>query len=304
VKVLCIDGGGIRGVFSAYILKRIEQDIGGSIKDVVDLVAGTSTGAIIAASVATGKRMEYILDLYLEYGKDIFKKHSSIAIFHSFYSNTVLKQQLINEFGSIMLKDIQMPLILPSVDITQGSIHVFRSCYRPEFGSEQGIELWDAILSSCSAPIYFPPNKVKNQFLAVDGGLWANNPSLICLTEGIHHFKTKMEDIKIISLGTGNQKVNFVSKSEQAIWGLTKWISFTISPFKITPKIIDLALNLTSESISYHCELLCGKNYLRINKDLGKEIPFDDYGSIDQLITMADEVYKKRSREILNFLFP
>jgi patatin-like phospholipase/acyl hydrolase len=301
VRILCLDGGGIRGVFSAYILMKMEQEMKRPVRELFDMVAGTSTGSILASAVVLGMDMTEIVHLFQSCGKRVFDRKSKLGILNSFYDNESLKVILKKEFGDVTLGDIKYPLIIPSVDISAGSIHVFRSKYAPEFNINEHVRVYDAVLSSCSAPLYFPPYPIQNTYLAADGGLWANNPSLVCLTDALHHFEKGIDETKILSIGTGKQRITFNQKSRDTLWGLSKWIRIKLSPFKITPKLIDLALNLSSESISYHCQILCKENYLRINADLGKEVPFDELTYMDELVAMADEVYKQQRDRIYHF---
>jgi uncharacterized protein len=300
MKILCIDGGGIRGVFALAILEAMEEECGTPIGDLFDVIAGTSTGAIIAASIALKKEMSEVLKSYQIYGLKIFVRQSSVGFFKSVYSDRYLRKFFKKAFGETTLKDIEKPLLIPAVDITHGKPYVHRSNFGFPNHSNLETKLWDAVLSSCSAPIYFPPNNVNNRYLSVDGGLWANNPSLVCLTEAIHFFKKSMPDIHILSLGTGNQNIDFTIDSEK-YWGAKQWLPFHLPSMKVTPKLLDLALNLSSESVSYHCKLLLNENYLRINQHLGEEVPFDQIEAIDHLIDLGKQVYSKRREEIMRF---
>ena len=264
------------------------------------MIAGTSTGAIIAAATALKKDMSDVLESYQTYGNKIFVRQSKVGLFKSVYSDRYLRLFLKEAFGEITLMDIEKPLIIPAVDLTHGKPFVHRSNYGYLGSSELSTKLWDAVLSSCSAPIYFPPNNVNNHYLSIDGGLWANNPSLVCLTEAIHYFNEKMPDIKILSLGTGNQTIDFTINAKKN-WGVKQWLPFHLTSMKVTPKLLDLALNLSSESVSYHCQQLLRENYLRLNERLDEEVPFDQVEAIDQLIELGKQVYIKRRVDIMNF---
>ena len=301
MKMLCIDGGGIRGVFPIAILQAIEEEYQKPVGELFDVIAGTSTGSIIAASAALNTPMEKVMESYQNYGEKIFVKKAKVGLFKSVYSDRYLRRLLKRAFKDVALGDIKKPLLIPAVDITHGKPYVHRS----DFGfSEKGellIKLWDAVLSSCSAPIYFPPNNVNNQFLSIDGGLWANNPSLVGVTESLHHFKVNLRDIKILSIGTGQQRIDFTMDDEK-YWGIRQWLPFHFPSLKVTPKLLDLAMDLSSESVSYHCRLLLGEHYFRINKELTEEIPFDDVSFMAELKELGKQVYKERKDEIASFL--
>ncbi|MBM7553469.1 CBASS cGAMP-activated phospholipase [Thalassobacillus pellis] len=301
MKMLCIDGGGIRGVMPIAVLQEIERELGQSVGESFDVIAGTSTGAIIAASTAVGKPMEDVLHSYKTAGAKIFMRQAKVGFFKSVYSDRYLRRLLKKAFGEVTLADISKQLLIPAVDITHGKPFIHRSNPTNRENDDVSIKLWDAVLSSCSAPIYFPPNNVRNRYLSIDGGLWANNPSLVCITEAVHHLKESLEDIRILSLGTGDQNIDFSIDSEK-YWGVKQWLPFQIPSFKVTPKLLDLALNLSSESVSYHCQLLLRDNYLRINKALGGEVPFDDIAFMEEMIKVGKQVYDQNRTEIMDFL--
>jgi uncharacterized protein len=204
-------------------------------------------------------------------------------------------------FGEKTLADIEKPLLIPAVDITHGKPFIHRSNFGQREKGDLAIKVWDAVLSSCSAPVYFPPNNVENQYLSIDGGLWANNPSLVCITEAVHYFNTPLSDINIVSVGTGQQKIDFSIDSEKH-WGVRQWLPFHFPSMKVTPKLLDLALNLSSESVSYHSQLLLKDQYLRINEELGEEVPFDEVKFMDELIDLGKQVFNSKREEILSFL--
>lgn len=301
MKMLCIDGGGIRGVFPIAILKAIEEEFNTPLGELFDVIAGTSTGSIIAASAAMNIRMDKLMESYQQYGEKIFIRKAKVGLFKSVYSDRYLRRLLKKAFGDVILADIKKPLLIPAVDITHGKPYVHRSNFGFSKEEELSLELWDAVLSSCSAPIYFPPNNVNNQYLSIDGGLWANNPSLVCVTEALHHFKTSLEDIKILSIGTGQQKIDF-SIGNGKYWGIRQWLPFKFPSMKVTPKLLDLAMDLSSESVSYHCRLLLGPHYFRLNKELAEEIPFDDARFMKGLIRVGNEVFQDKKEEIRAFL--
>lgn len=298
--MLCLDGGGIRGVFSISILLEIEKELKVPINDLVDLVAGTSTGSIIASSVALGTPMEHVLAGYTKHGKKIFTRQAKLGLFKSIYSDKQLRKFIMEAFGKKRLADITSPLLIPAVDLTHGRPFVHRSNYGNKAAKDLTIKLWDAVLSSCSAPVYFPPNNIGNDYLSIDGGLWANNPSIVCITEGIEYFRLALSDVKILSLGTGLQKIDF-SIQQNKYWGVKQWLPFHFPSLKVTPKLLDLALQLSSESVTYQCRKLLGNNYLRLNKELGEEVPFDDIHFLQELIALGQQTYDENKASILSF---
>lgn len=301
MKVLCIDGGGIRGVFALRILQEMEKELGKPIREAFDVIAGTSTGSIIAAAIVRNIPMADVLRDYQLYGEKIFRPQAKVGMFRTIYSDRYLRYFIQNAFGDVTLEEIDKPLLIPAVDLTHGNPYIHHSNFSNAAAeTDLSLKLWDAVLSSCSAPVYFPPNNVNGKFLSIDGGLWANNPSLVCVTEIMKHFQCQLEDIKILSIGTGKQEIDFESNDEG--WGIRKWLPFNLQRMKVKPKILDLALHLSSESVSYHCQELLGSNYLRVNESLGKEIPFDDVEYVKHLIQLGTECIEKNRENIVQFL--
>jgi uncharacterized protein len=301
MKLLCIDGGGIRGIFAITILQALEEEVGHPVGEIFDVVAGTSTGAIIAASVSLNKNMSEIYESYKHFGGKIFTRQAKVGLFKSVYSDRSLRHLLKKAFGEVTLQDITKPLLIPAVDITHGKPFIHRSNYGHPDNEDLSIKLWDAVLSSCSAPVYFPPNKIGDQYLSIDGGLWANNPSLVGMTEAIHFFNKTLDEINILSIGTGLQNIDFTNGKEK-YWGINQWLPFHFPSMKVTPKLLDLALHLSSESVSYHCQLLLKDHYLRINEELGEEVPFDEVKYMDVLCELGRSVFKKQKKDILSFI--
>ncbi|MBM7619198.1 patatin-like phospholipase/acyl hydrolase [Bacillus tianshenii] len=301
MKILCIDGGGIRGVFAIAILQAIEEEYKKPIAELFDCFAGTSTGSVIASSVCLKVEMKKVLESYKNYGEKIFIRQAKVGLFKSIYSDKYLRKFLFQAFGELSLADISTPLLIPAVDVTHGRPFVHRSNYGNKATKDLTIKLWDAVLSSCSAPVYFPPNNIGNDYLSIDGGLWANNPSMVCIIESLEYFKLALNEINILSIGTGLQKIDFTIRDNK-YWGVKQWLPFQLPAMKVTPKLLDLALQLSSESVTYQCKQLLGGNYLRINKDLGEEVPFDDVTYMDALIEFGRMAFQERKREIEEFL--
>ncbi len=297
--MLCVDGGGIRGIIPIVVIKQVEEELEQPIGRYFDLVAGTSTGSVISASIALEHPMKDVLKYYQRYAKKIFKRQARVGLMKSVYKDVELRELLQEVFGEITVSDVEKPLLIPAVDLTHGNPYIHRS--REVEGKLDSIKLWDAVLSSCSAPVYFPPNNVGSQYLSVDGGLWANNPSLVCITEALHYFNQSLNNIRIISFGTGKQDIKF-SHNHGKYWGLRQWMPLKFPSITAKPKLLDLALHLSSESVSYHSRLLLQKNYLRINKELTDEISFDEIERIDEMIDIGKQIYKDHRKEIINFI--
>lgn len=297
-KILSIDGGGIRGIYPAHILKRIEQDLISklSLCDFFDMITGTSTGSIIATGIAVNISASDIVDLYTKHGNKIFKKKSQFCFlkgwWKSMYDNSYLSNLLEEIFKDKKLGSITKPLLLPSTDIINGGVHVFKSNYSETFVRDRNVLIKDAILASCAAPAYFNPHKIENYLLA-DGGLWANNPALAAVIDAQKRLHINSENIKILTLGTGHSKKSY--KSQTKNWGLfTGWRG---------TNFIDFILSLQSQSIMNYLNLnLESKQILRIDFESDGSLPLDDTSCLGELISKADRDYTHHADKIRQFI--
>ena len=304
-KILSIDGGGIRGVYPAHILKCFEEKLGINLLESFDMIAGTSTGSIIAAGVACDIRASKMVNMYKEHGAAIFKKKTSRIPFKkqstaaqlmldSIYDSRGLSNVLKEVFQDSTLGEISKPLILPATDIGNGGVHVFKSAYDPLFLRDKAVRVRDAVLASCSAPTFFDPHQV-GEYLLSDGGLWANNPALAAVIDAQKRLDISYEDIKVISIGTGHSKVAYGLKHIGG-WGFA-------SGWK-HKAFINFMLSLQSQSALNYLKLhLKPTQILRIDFESDTELPLDDVSEIDNLISMADRDFTYRTQEINAFIF-
>ena len=228
-NILTVDGGGIRGIVPAHILNSIVTKLKINLDENFQMLAGTSTGSIIVAGLACGISTEDIVQFYRNISNKIFTKNFSFwpkkfkPAFHSLYNNTNLKKNLKDIFRNIKLGDIKKPLLIPSTDIGNGGVHVFKSNYCKDFTRDMDILVSDAVLASCSAPTFFDPTTVGEYTLA-DGGLWANNPSLAAFIDAQYRLNIPADNVKILSLGTGHKKTSYRADLNKK-WGLFKWVA-------------------------------------------------------------------------------
>jgi len=303
-RILSIDGGGIRGIFPAHVLRCIEERHKINLFDTFDMIAGTSTGAIIAAGVAIGVPAADIVEMYKEHGAGIFLKRRSFwpgsklknmfqPMFDSVYDAQCLKSVLSDVFQDKRLGEIAKPLLLPSTDIGNGCVHVLKSGYSKEFTRDNNVLVKDAILASCSAPTYFDPHKLDHYLLA-DGGLWANNPSLAAVIDAQKRLRINQDDIKVLSIGTGHAKTMYGTNTLRK-WGL-------INGWK-HKEFISFILSLQSQSATNYLNLMLSPGQIkRIDFDSDLPLPLDDVSMLEDLISRSDHKFTHKSEEIRKFI--
>jgi patatin-like phospholipase/acyl hydrolase len=263
-KILSIDGGGIRGVFPAMYLANLEEELKRrgvekwQIYQNFDLICGTSTGGIMAIGLALGIPAREIYNLYLDKAFDIFgDKRSFIEQLFSASHKRNSLEQLIQakflEYGNgkdPILKDCKTNVCIPIFDLLEGKPSVLKNNYHPNFTRDYHIPAYKAALATAAAPTYFDPyssdytteDGVKKPFKnKIDGGVFANNPTLIGIVEAEHAFYQDKRNLKILSIGTGFQK--FSDGASRENWGILYWIN------RKRKRLIELFMQAQSQEI-------------------------------------------------------
>lgn len=293
-SILALDGGGVRGIYGARVLERLESTLGKKVGDCFDLIAGVSTGSILAGAVAASIPMSEIVRLFEEESPRIFRKRCSIfglvMLWRSRYSGKPLDDVLRHYLSDITLGELSTPLLIPSADLATGEVHVFKSRYLAEldepYSRDGEVLLRDAILASCAAPTFFDPKEIGPHLLA-DGGLWANNPSIIALTEAVSKFNRSIEEVRVLSIGTG-QAPNMYRR--RRCWGLlTGWGR---------EKLVSYTLSLQSQASTNMAKLMLGPRYLRLDPSI-EAWQLDDVRHLGNLKALADRTFEQQSRDIL-----
>lgn len=297
--ILSIDGGGIRGLFPAALLKHIETDLKMPLRERFDMFAGTSTGSIIASSLACGVGVDKIVGLYRNDGPTIFSRQRfwGPRVFEpairSRYHQRRLRETLTLLLGDVTLGSIEAPLVLPATDIGKGEAYLFRSGYAREKNADLQVPLVEAIVASCSAPTYFDPTRIGNTLLA-DGGLWANSPSLAAVIEAQQTLDVALEDIRVLSLGTGHSQTGY-GLMEQKRWGfINGWRG---------SEFVDFLMFLQARSTHNYLEMLLDKKqFFRLTFESETPLHLDDCSIMEDLEAKAREVFQENGEKIRLFL--
>lgn len=309
-RILSIDGGGIRGIIPATLLASLEERVGQPLWKYFDLICGTSTGGIIALAIAAGKEMRSIQDLYDSKATNIFPPINRINLFArlgrllkisfgdgGIYNSKILEALLKKEFcingKDLVMSDSKVRLCIPSVNVTSGRITVLKTPHKvkypkPEhFFGDAKKEMWVVARATSAAPAYFRTAKILDSFL-VDGGLWANNPSLIGVIEA-RRCGFELNEIKVLSIGTGDS-VFQVDETHAKNMRIFSWIPFGL---------LSLLLEVQSQAIHHQIRcILPPENYLRIQYCFQKNIALDDISRIGDLRAAAQCLFQTNGEEI------
>lgn len=205
-QILSLDGGGIKGLFSAALLAHIEEDCGVNIVDHFDLITGTSTGGIIALGLGLGMRPKEIVDFYVKKGPAIFGKPGRGWLVNK-YQNNPLKAALREErcFGERLLGESRKRLVIPSYNLGEDDVYLFKTPYHARLRRDYKVPAWKVAMATSAAPTYFPAFDELDHVRLVDGGVWANNPTLVGIAEAVSMLDVPLTSISVLSLGTTDE---------------------------------------------------------------------------------------------------
>lgn len=250
-RLLAIDGGGLAGLIPAEALIQVEQQLNqmtGTDKplcDRFDLIAGTSTGAILAAGLALGLNASDLRDFYIKFGKEIFtKEFLPIRWWHS-YPSGPLERHLKDVFGestTLGSDKLRTQIVVVTKNATLGSDWFFSNNPRNKFfPSNSTLALWQVVRASTAAPTYFPPQTIAvpdrtgktNEYEFVDGGVSSyNNPALQVFLEATvpdYGFGWPMgaDNLMLLSLGTGFNAIT-IPPGKAAGYELLDWAKYMV----------------------------------------------------------------------------
>ena len=319
LKILSIDGGGIKGVFPAKFLALLEEEIGeGQIHKHFDIITGTSTGGIIALALSLGVPAKKILELYKDNAQTIFGKKRYNIFKRAFYSNKPLEDLLKNIFKEYHNKDehpridnAKTKLLIPIYSLMDGSTQVLKTPHTSDLILDKHIPMYMAAMATSAAPTFF--NSYSNTFKKidsttvesftnkVDGGVYANNPSMIALIEAQTRLERELSEIDLLSLGTG-QKI-FSNAKKKKRWQVFYWIW--------KKRIIELFMQSQSQIVHNSISVLNNFNndfnYHRIDLEFDDnfKVAMDEKNAnkLEALAERATREYQKRCKDVLDTYF-
>lgn len=267
-RILALDGGGIKGAFTASVLATLEESLGLPIVDHFDMVAGTSTGGILAIGLGMGLNSQQLLQFYRDRGTVIFpitRLHQrwwnkARHLFGPKHSQAVLLSELESAYfpdGKVkVLGESKCRLVVPAYDAVSGACHTFRTPHHQLLKSDGFTNAANVALATAAAPTYFSAATVSNMVANAtyfDGGVWANCPAMAAIIEAVCYLDVPLDRIDVLSIGTTEEPFTLKRMSTSGVigWGKT---------------LIDLLMNAQMESSIQHAERLVGEpRFLRVN---------------------------------------
>jgi len=322
-RVLAIDGGGIRGLISARVIARLEELVSAEARDdrrmadCFDLIAGTSTGGLIALGLTApdpgrpGRprlRGTDLVRLYVEEGPQIFgdtlnKLVSLGGWIGPKHSPKELERALRDLLGETKLSEALREVLITSYDMAQPGPHFFKRRGARE-SEDRDVSMVDVGMATAAAPTYFPSRGIDGRAL-VDGGLFAANPAVAAIVEALKRREQEPRDLSpgdllLVSLGTGQHETGH-SQREVRGWGRIGWIW----PRREDPALIAAFLDGQSDAADHWADVLLnresdGRRYYRFQASLPEGTPLDDArpAALERLNAAADRLLEERDDEL------
>ncbi len=269
-RILALDGGGIKGAFTASVLATLEESLGEPVGRHFDLIAGTSTGGILAVGLGMGLSPRDMLQFYRKRGPVIFPvtrfygkrkrelrhwlrpKHSLDVLLNE------LKLAYYPDGRERALRDSVCRLAIPAYDAISGACHTFRTPHHEMLKADGKTAAAEVALATAAAPTYFSAAKVQNMIANgtyLDGGVWANCPVMAGIVEAVCYLNVSLDRIDVLSIGTTDEPftVKALAKAGKGRW----WSG---------ERLIRLLMNAQIDSSVRHAQQLVGDpRFLRIN---------------------------------------
>ncbi len=206
-QILSLDGGGLKGLFTAAYLAEWEAHTGQRIVDAMDLIAGTSTGGIIALGLGAGYCAQKLVDFFREHGRTIFPVGCIRALgrmrqaLGSRYPAEPLESVLDEYFGDRQLGDSCVRLVIPAYHAESG-IHLFKTPHHSRLRVDWRERMAVVARATSAAPTFLPPLALDPGLRLIDGGVWANNPVQIAVTEALGYLRQPQSYVAALRIGT------------------------------------------------------------------------------------------------------
>jgi predicted acylesterase/phospholipase RssA len=271
--LLAIDGGGIRGLIPAHAIAAIEARMGRPACELFDMIAGTSTGGIIALGLVTpqspgSKQPAFsaadLEGLYVNQGHEIFSRPllrrlaNPFGLFDVRYGSGAIERIMRERFGRTMLSEALVEVVVPSYDLSSAAPFFFKRRYAQDEEHSWDVEMWHVARATSAAPTYFepaelPPLEQEGPHALVDGGVFANNPAACAYADAIADWGHDAE-IHVVSIGTGQPpqvagpgSVIPVPYRRARHWGVARWAR----------PLLEVVFDGVADSVEYQLSRLC-----------------------------------------------
>lgn len=272
-QILSLDGGGLRGMFSAAVLAKLEEKHGVCVANHFDLITGTSTGGLIALGLGLGMEPREILRFYAEAGPRVFpssggwRRRLQHWVYRKYPAEPLrceLKDQRV--LGDRRLGESRSRLVIPAYDLAHDQVRIFKTPHHERLRTDWQVPAWQVAMATTAAPTFYPTCREVTDCRLIDGGVWANNPIVLGIAEAISILDQNLQDIHVLSLGTTNDRVDRSRSLDRG--GILGWA--------IKNNVLDVLMRGQSEGAHGIAQHLIGPEQVtRINPVVSKVLALD-----------------------------
>jgi len=282
-RVLSLCGGGSSGYMTACFITKIEKEIGCSILDKTDLIAGVSTGSIISALLQKGHSGLEIKSLYKEFFQKVFgdenKRMLMMTLWKPLYKAHSLQEALVEVLGDMAMCEAKVPFMAHALSL--GKPELKPKFWKSWCHGDEDVKIRDVVMASSSAPMAFKPHEIDGKYYQ-DGGIVLNDPTLATYAE------TKVlgwSNVKFLTFQTDYHE-GFDNPSK--IKGL----------IKLAPKLLSMAIDSGEASNEYMSRNILGDNYLNLKPKI--YLPIDS-GNWLAMENAAERLWENKKQEVIDF---
>lgn len=303
-RILSLDGGGVRGAYSASVLAEIQRNMDQPISKYFDLIVGTSTGGILAIGLGTGVTPDKIVEFYEEFGPKIFPitnwlgvKWNSLRqlVVGNKNDSDILQESLKNIYQESILGSCNPSVVVVSYNATRDGPHLFKS----HDDRHKHLMAYQIAMATSAAPLYFqaidlPLGQDRENQTFVDGGVWANCPVLVGIAEAVSFFGKRLDEIEVLSIGTTYKPFRIKEKHKEG--SLVDWsLGRDLAAF----------IGSAQEAGSFGtARTMLGENNIhRITNRQAEHIPLDDASKIEELIALGKYAAQQEMSKVKAMFF-
>lgn len=259
-RILSLDGGGVKGAYTASVLQTLETLTGKSVSDHFDMIVGTSTGGIIAVAIGLGVPLNQIVDLYVEQGPMIFPPPPTNwlaktrkrwrSLWQPKHCQRPLLRAVTNVLEDRKFGESANRLVIPAFNAQSGDIQLFKTAHHPDYRMDCLLPATTVAMATSAAPTYLSAFKDPEGRVFIDGGVWANCPVVVGLVEAISRLNWPREQIDVLSIGTTSEPFHVGEAKQNG--GLAQWNKGIIDIFQESQGrgMLGMARALTNNSMT------------------------------------------------------
>ena len=261
LHVLALSGGGFRGLYTATVLKILEEQLGAPLANRFDLICGTSAGGLLAMGLAAEVSAEKLQAMFERDGGRIFnsrdlKRKTLGPVFQAKHAPDGLRAVLTEQLGDLTIGDLKHRVLIPTVNYSKGSGQFFKTPHAEKFYTDHKHKLVDVGLATAAAPTYFPLHQMGDEGVFADGGLVGNSPGFFGLHEAHQVLGASRDAGAVRVLAIGTMTLGASKRGDSGLdWGYKQWGA----------KLFDLVIATQEKSTDTLLGHLLGDDYMRID---------------------------------------